>query len=68
MYNEELDRDEYLAVDLEINGLQAQNDIWHMEIDTTHARLDGLHQANEEYERQIQQEEEAKREADAIAW
>lgn len=68
MDTQELGRDQYLALDLEIQGLQTQNDLWHMEIDQTHARLDGLHQAEAEYEAQIEEEERIKREEDERQW
>lgn len=39
-----------------------------MEIEQTHARLDGLHQAEAEYEAQIQEENRIKREQEDAQW
>jgi hypothetical protein len=39
-----------------------------MEIDQTHARLDGLHQAEAEYEAQIEEENRIKREEEDAQW
>lgn len=49
MDTEELSREEYLALDAEIQSIIVQNDLWRMEVDTAHARLDGLHQAEQDY-------------------
>lgn len=61
MDNGDLDRNEYLALDSEINAIHAQIGMWQMDIDSSYALLDGLHQAEYEYEEQIRQEEEERR-------
>lgn len=68
MESEDLGRNEYLALDLEVNGLHTQIGLWQMDIDSTYALLDGLHQAQAEYEEQIRQEEAAARQAEEDAW